>query len=174
VYAQVLFDARYGRFDAHSYFDTEADSTASLELPNDALSEDALLAWARGFSAPLLAPGDSATRPLLGSLRHARLVHEPLLVTQATFRRAPTREPITVPAGTFQADVYSVSVTPGRAWTFWVEPTAPHRVLQWTCSDGERARLLASDRLAYWKLNGPGGEAYLGRLGLRPREPRMP
>src|SRR5713101_837527 len=49
VYAQVLFDAHYARFTSHSYFDSEADSSASLELPNGALSEDALLAWARGF-----------------------------------------------------------------------------------------------------------------------------
>src|SRR5438874_5970523 len=88
VYTQVLFDARYARFAAHSYFDTEADSAASLEMPSDVLSEDALLIWARGFSPPVLAPGESADRPLLGSLRHARLLHEPLVVTPAHFTRA--------------------------------------------------------------------------------------
>ena len=174
VYAQVLFDARYGRFDAHSYFDTEADSTASLELPNDALSEDALLAWARGFSAPILARGDTTTRPILGSLRHARLLHRPLKVTPALFKRSATPEQVKVPAGTFEADVYTVRVTPDRTWTFWVEPAEPHRVVQWTCTDGERAQLLATNRLAYWNLNGPGGESYLARLGLKPRPPRTP
>ena len=88
VYTQVLFDARYARFATHSYFDTEADSAASLEMPSDVLSEDALLIWARGFSPPVLAPGESADRPLLGSLRHARLLHEPLVVTPAHFTRA--------------------------------------------------------------------------------------
>jgi hypothetical protein len=174
VYAQVLFDARYGRFAAHSYFDAEADSTASFDLPNDALSEDALLAWARGFSAPVLAPGDSAEAPLLGSLREARLLHRPLAVTRARFRRAAATRSVTVPAGTFDAGVYEVEVAGGRTWTFWVESSPPHRILQWACSDGERARLLASDRLAYWKLNAPGGEQYLARLGLTPRPPRTP
>ena len=115
VYAQVLFDARYARFVAHSYFDTEADSTSSFELPNDALSEDALLAWARGFTAPVLARGDSAEAPLLGSLREARLLHQPLVTSQAHFKRAAATESVVVPAGTFDADVYSV-----------VRPRRPH------------------------------------------------
>ena len=174
VYAQVLFDARYARLTSHSYFDGEADSTAAVELPNDALSEDALLQWARGFSAPLLAPGDSADRPLLGSLRQARLLHQPLVVTPAHFEHAAATESITVPAGTFEADVFSVSVTGGRAWTFWAETGEPHRILMWSCSDGERARLLGSDRLAYWTLNAPGGERYLAKLGLAPRPLRTP
>jgi hypothetical protein len=174
VYAQVLFDVRYARLASHSYFDTEADSAASLEMPSDVLSEDALLTWARGFSAPVLAAGDSAEAPLLGSLRQSRLLHEPLVVSTARFRRAAARESVVVPAGSFDADVYSVTVPAGRTWTFWVEPGEPRRILMWSCSDGERARLLGSDRLAYWKLNAPGGEQYLARLGLTPRPPRTP
>jgi hypothetical protein len=138
-------------------------------MPNDVLSEDALLAWARGFSAPLLAPGDSAVRPVLGSLRQARLLHQPLVVSQARLRRAAATDSVTVPAGSFDADVYTVAVTSGRSWTFWVETGEPHRVLMWSCSNGEQARLLGSDRLAYWNLNAPGGEQYLTRLGLTPR-----
>jgi hypothetical protein len=174
VYAQVLFDVRYARYTAHSYFDTEADSSASLEMPSDVLSEDALLTWARGFASPLLAPGDSADAPLLGSLRQSRLLHQPLLVSRARFKRAATTESVVVPAGKFNADVYTVAVSGGRTWTFWIEPAEPHRVLMWSCSDGERARLLASERLAYWKLNAPGGEQYLKDLGLTPRPPRTP
>ena len=174
VYAQILFDVRYARFTSHSYFDTEADSAASLEMPSDVRSEDALLAWARGFSAPLLAPGDSADAPLLGSLRQARLLHQPLVVSRARFHRAATTESVVVPAGKFDADVYTVAITAGRMWTFWVEASEPHRVLMWSCSDGERARLLGSDRLVYWKLNAPGGEQYLKALGLTPRPPRTP
>ena len=64
----------------------------------DVLSEDALLIWARGFSPPVLAPGESADRPLLGSLRHARLLHEPLVVTPAHFARAAAPVHLTVPA----------------------------------------------------------------------------
>ncbi len=174
VWAQLLFDARYARFTAHSYFDGEADSAASLSMPADAQSEDALLAWARGFATPLVAPGDSATRMLVGSLRVARLTHAPLSVARARFVRAATPDRVTVPAGTFDADVARVQLDSGRTWTFWVERESPRRVLRWTCSDGEHAELLGSDRLEYWKLTAPGDESALARLGLRPRERRTP
>jgi len=174
TYTQLLFDARYARYDAHSYFDDEADSAASLAMPADAQSEDALLAWARGLAAPVVAPGDSTERPLAGSLRAVRLLHRPLAVTRAWFARRAAAERVVVPAGTFDADVSTVRVAGGRTWTFWVERDEPHRVLQWTASDGEHARLLAGERLAYWKLNAPGGEAWLAKLGLRPRGERMP
>jgi len=46
--------------------------------------------------------------------------------------------------------------------------------VQWETSEGEKAALLASDRLEYWKLHGEGQQSYLSRLGLKPRAPRMP
>jgi hypothetical protein len=174
AYAQLLFDARYARFTGHSYFDGEADSTSALPVPNDAVSEDALLLWARGFSGPVLAAGDSAVVPLAGSLRQARLTHQRLALTTVHLSRGAGPETITVPAGTFACDVYTARVEGGRTWTMHVEQAAPHRIVQWACSDGEQARLLASDRLAYWEMNGPGGEQALARLGLTPRAPRMP
>src|SRR5262249_47699247 len=119
-------------------------------------------------------PGDSVERPLVESLRAVRLLHRPLVVTRAWFARRAAPERIVVPAGTFDADVSTVRVTGGRAWTFCVEHDEPHRVLKWTCSDGERAQLLAGERLAYWKLNAPGGEQWLAKLGLKPRGERMP
>ena len=174
TYAQLLFDARYARYIAHSYFDGEADSSAAIEMPANVQAEDALLAWARGLGAPIVAPGDSAERPLATSLRAARLLHRPVMVTSARFVRRAAPEHVTVPAGAFDADVATVSVRGGRTWTFWVEHDEPHRVLEWQCSDGERARLLAGERLTYWKLDAPGGEAWLAKLGLRPRGERMP
>jgi hypothetical protein len=57
AYAQLLFDTRYARFTGHSYFDGEADSTSGVPVPSDAIAEDALLLWARGFVTPVLAPG---------------------------------------------------------------------------------------------------------------------
>ena len=174
AYAQLLFDTRYARFTGHSYFDGEADSTSGVSVPSDAIAEDALLLWARGFVTPVLAPGDSATVPLTGSLRQARLTHQPLLQTPVHLTRSTDATSITVPAGTFACDVLNARVEGGRLWTFWVEAAAPHRIVQWTCNDGERGQLLGSDRMAYWRMNGPGGEAALARLGLTPRAPRMP
>lgn len=174
VYAQMLFDASYARYTGHSYFDGEADSASAIPSPNDALSEDGLLLWARGFAAPVLARGDSATATVTGSLRHARLLHQRIVSTSASLARAATTETITVPAGTFECEVARVRIQGGRSWTFWVEAAAPHRIVQWTCDDGEQARLLASDRLAYWGMNGEGAERELARLGLTARAPRMP
>jgi hypothetical protein len=168
VYAQVLFDARYARLQSHSYFDGEADTTFSLEMPGDAVSEDALLVWARGFATPVVAAGDSAARPMLSSLRRSRLLHIPIALMQATFTRAAAAERVFVPAGTFEANVATVRITGGLTWTFWIERDGARRVVQWACSDGERARLVAGERLEYWKLHDPGDESYRARLGLKP------
>ena len=83
TYTQLLFDHRYARYAAHSYFDGEADSSSSLLVPADAQSEDALSVWARGLAAPVVAAGDSAERPVTGSLRVARLTHRPLVTAPA-------------------------------------------------------------------------------------------
>jgi len=174
VYSQALFDVGYARLALHSYFDREADGDSSLAVPANAVAEDALALWARGFSPPVVAAGDSVDRPLLTSLRESRLLHRPLRMTTAWFRREASPETLTVPAGTFATDRSEVAVVGARTWTFWTERAEPHRLLQWTCSDGERAQLLGSERLKYWELNAPGGEAWLEKLGLQPRPPRTP
>lgn len=174
AHSQLLFDSKSARFSSHSYFDGEADQAATLAVPTDAVSEDALLSWARGFAYPLVKPGASVTAPLVRALRESRLVHRPESVGRAIFMRAAAPSSVRVPAGTFDCVVSTVRVEGGRTWTFFTETAAPNRVVRWTCSDGEKADLLASDRLAYWQLNGPGGEAALSKLGLRPRAPRTP
>jgi len=174
TYAQMLFDHRYVRYTGHSYFDGEADSSSAFLVPANAQAEDALMSWARGFAAPVVAAGDSAEVPVTGSLRVARHTHQPLAIAPARFRRSASPERVTVPAGTFEADVAGVTLADGRAWTFWVERAAPNRIVRWSCSDGEHAELLGSDRLVYWEMNAPGGEAALAKLGLTPRPPRTP
>ena len=174
TYAQLLFDHRYARYTGHSYFDGEADSSSAFIVPANAQAEDALMLWARGFAAPVVVAGDSAEAPVTGSLRIARLTHQPLVIAPARFRRSSSPERVKVPAGTFETDVAGVTLADGRAWTFWVERAAPRRIVRWSCSDGEHAELLGSDRLVYWELNAPGGEAALAKLGLRPRPPRTP
>ncbi len=174
IYAQLLFDAASVRRVSHSYFDGEADESRSLPAPANAVSEDALLIWARGLAYPLLAPGQSVDVPLLRSLRASRLLHQPEVVQRARLSRSVRPERVSVPADALDCDVATCAVEGGRTWTFWVEHAAPHRVAQWSCSDGERAQLLASDRLQYWKLNAEGMQSELAKLGLRARGPRMP
>ena len=190
AYSQLRFGDRTIDYRSHSYFDGEGDQERAL--PAEAgLSEDVLLLWARGLAGPRLAPGESKRMPALRSLEHARLGHVAMAWRSATFSRSEGVESIEVPAGTFEVERLSVELDAGKAtrlyppgrgevveggrlWTFWVERAAPHRLIRWSRSDGLSAELLASERLPYWSMNGPGLERELERLGLTPRAPKMP
>jgi hypothetical protein len=175
VYSQARLDRSNVRLDSHSYFDGEADATATLPAQPDGLAEDALLVWARGLAEPQLEPGATAEVPLLRSLELARLTHVPVAWDRATLWRAKASRQMTVPAGTFEVEERTVVVqAPKRTWTLLVERAEPHRIVGFARDDGIEAKLVASKRMAYWKLNGPGRESALGELGLKPRPPRTP
>ena len=107
--------------------------------------------------------------PFLPSLLRSRLEHRPLAWGQATVARAAAPSRVTVPAGAFQVDTWTVAEQGGRTVTYPVESAPPFRLVRWTADDGEEASLLGSDRLRYWELNGPGGEKWLKNLGLEAR-----
>ncbi len=174
VFAQLLFDKAAIRAESRSYFDGEADRASTLVYPAGGMSEDALLSWARGFAAPRIAAGEHREVPMLPSLTFARLRHQPLGWRKATLSRDASPARITVPAGAFAADVYRAALEGGRTWTIHVEAKAPHRVIRWESSDGERAELIRSARLAYWEMNGKGKERALAEIGLQPRGARIP
>ena len=174
VWGQLLFDSGSARLTSHSYFDGEADQSRVLAVPSDALSGDALLLWARGFAAPVLSPGDRREVPFVRSIEAARLGHRPVETIHATLSREAGSARVTVPAGTFDVDRRTVEIAGGPTWKIAVESSEPHRVIQWETSDGEKASLLASDRLEYWKLHSEKDLPALGHLGLRPRPPRTP
>jgi len=174
VYSQLLFDRDEARHMLHSYFDGEADAENTLRVPRTAVSEDALLLWARGLAAPALVPGETRDVQMVRSLVVSRLHHQPVAVESATLSRAAAPGRVTVPAGAFDTETYTAALGGGRTWTIDVERAAPHRIVRWTTSDGERGELLAADRLAYWKMNGPGFETELERLGLKSRPLRTP
>jgi hypothetical protein len=159
---------RNGRIEGvfHSYFDGEADGTEDLDLPPDGVFEDALPVVLRGWNGEYLKPAESRTVPFLPRLMWVRLRHQPLAWTTATISRPAKPVPITVPAGRFQAFVYEVQVADGRTLTFAVEAKKPFRLVRQTGPDDEELALKGATRLAYWKLNGRGGEKYLRRLGL--------
>jgi hypothetical protein len=60
-----------------------------------------------------------------------------------------------------------VAVDGGPKWTFEIEAEPPYRLVRKASSDGDESVLLGSTRLAYWKLNGPGGETHLKEMGLK-------
>ena len=67
-----------------------------------------------------------------------------------------------------------MSITNGPTWTFYVEKAHPHRIIRWENSEGEQAELLGSERMTYWQMNRNSFEKELSKLGMTPRDPRMP
>jgi len=170
VYRQLL--PRNGRLAgvSHSYFDGEADKTDELEHPKDGVFEDVLPILLRGWGLSDLRPGETRTVPYLPSLLHERLEHAPLAWGRATITRDAAVKRVSVPAGEFGVVAFSVNPEGGPALTYELEAEWPYRVVRWSSATGEEGTLLGSDRLAYWKLNAPGGEAYLAKLGLKSGE----
>ena len=173
-YSHALFDADSIRHVLHSYFDGEADQSGRLPYPADGLAEDALWFWARGFSGPVLEPGESASVRLLPALKRRRKRSDDAGWVEAALSRAAQPETITVPAGEFVVERWTAAPADGPTRTFFVEAAEPRRVIQWETDDGETARLLGGDRMPYWKMNGPEYLDSLSRLGLSPRPPRTP
>ena len=152
---------------SHSYFDGEADRTEKLALPEGGVMEDALPILVRGWAGEYLPPGASRTVPLLPSLLRARLEHKPLAWGRAKISVAAEPSSVTVPAGRFEVRAWIVEPAGGGpVSTYEVETVPPYRLVRWSTDAGEKAELTGSERLAYWTLNGPGGEASLKSLGL--------
>ena len=181
VYEELVFDGGRVEQRLFSYFENQS-ATASFPVPAGGVLEDDLFILLRGLRSDFLAPGERRTVPFLASPFVRRLTHRPLAWSTATIERSRAPEAVRVPAGAFASDVYLVTTGDGRRARFDVERAAPHRVIRWAWSPagGATARpgnpgeamdtgeLTGSDRLPYWKLNGPGGERYLAPLGLRP------
>jgi hypothetical protein len=158
VFHAIWPDGSRFRSELHSYFSSEGDATEEVEVDGGALYEDALLIQFRELDGPF-AGGADWSGALVPSLWGKRKDHAPLRPVAATLHRATAvREG--VPVHRF------VLSYPGTTRTFDVEQGAPHRILAWSGSDGELATLRRTARLAYWKLNAPGGEEYLKEIGL--------
>jgi hypothetical protein len=166
AYHQILPKAGRVAGVFHSYFDGEADGTENLDLPKDAVFEDALPILLRGWGMPYLKPGETRTVPLLPSLLRSRFDHKRLAWGKATIARASDRSTVTVPAGSFEVETWTVTHVGGPTATYEFESASPYRLVRWAVNTGEEAVLLKSTRLAYWKLNAPGGEKHLKELGL--------
>jgi hypothetical protein len=171
VYHQLLFDAQSIRSTRHSYFDGEGDQQISLPYPADGIAADALFFWARQMAEPRLALGESKTVPILTGLQQVRDTHHAAEWVQGKLTRMKMLQPVTTAAGSFPCEAWIVERA-GSKLTFYTEIAAPHRIVKWESSTGEKGELLSTDRMKYWQLNGPGGEENLKRLKLSPRPPR--
>ena len=155
----------------HSYFDGEADGMDDLAFPSGGVFEDELPILLRGWNGAYLKPGEAKTVPFLPSLYSSRLEHKRVAWTKAVIRRASSPSPVSVPAGRYSAVAWTVEIEGGPKWTFEFEADPPFRLVRKASSGGDESVLLGSTRLSYWKLNGPGGEKYLGELGLPQPQP---
>lgn len=141
-----------------SYFASEGEISRRVPTAPGTLYEDALLIQLRELDGAFAA-GGSWEGSLIPSLWRLRRAHVPLAPVPATItREAAMRAGVSVTRFVLTAGAYRR--------TFEVESTGPRRVLGWTTSDGEEARLLATARLPYWQLNHAGEESYRAQLGL--------
>ncbi|MEZ4237770.1 MAG: hypothetical protein R3F59_16810 [Myxococcota bacterium] len=166
VYEQLLPRDGALQWTGHSYFDGEGDHDERLPLPADGVLGEALPIVARGLTGDWPAPGTEVTVPYLPTLLASRFAHRDPAWGRATIRRGAEPQRVEVPAGAFDAVEVTVAVEGGPTVRYLVEAAAPHRIVRWASSDGEEAELVASERLAYWKLNHEGDEARLRELGL--------
>ena len=173
VWSQLLFDSSSARRALHSYFDGEADRGGEVEYPRDGVPEDMLWFWARGLAGPSLEAGESVEARLLPALKRTRTRHANPDWTPTTFSRAASAERVEVPAGAFEVERWTARTADGYERTFLVEAAEPHRIVRWESSEGEKAELIAGERMQYWRMNSPEHDNAVERLGLRHRPARM-
>lgn len=162
-----------------SYFEGESIQQP-LPLPAGGVQEDALFIVLRGLRGAYLRPGESRAVPFLASPFHRRLAHRPAVWGRATIERLAAPVTVSVPAGTFECDVYSVQPSDGRRGRFEIERAWPHRIVRWRWQPAadapalggtDAAELTGSLRLEYWRTHDPGDERLLERLGISPLFP---
>ena len=169
TFNMALIDKSRVKITSHSYLDGEGDQQRELAMQPNAMTEDGLWFWARGWAQPVLGPGDVKAMPYLTSAEPGKGM---LQWTNVQLKRAPLTKKITVDGQTLDADLYTAQVMNGLRKDFYVERGGQRRILRWDFSTGERGQLIKSARLKYWELNGKGGEVALRQLGLLPRSPR--
>ena len=176
VYEQLNFRETGVSQRVFSYFEGESGERR-LDLPAGGIAEDNLFILLRGLRGPFLEPGRRRTVPFLTSPFHRRLAHRRADWAPATIERLARSQRLTVPAGTFDTDVYVVRPADGREGRFHVERAHPHRIVRWAWAPAPGARplggtdvgeLTGTTRLQYWRTNDPGDEKYLRELGLEP------
>ena len=165
IWEQMRIDGSAAGRTSHSYFDGEADHYESLAIPEGGTFADAMPLLVRGLLGEFIGAGEELEVPWLRSAMNRHLNHENTLWGRATLSRSSETVATEVPAGRFVTETWTAS--DGKSTTTWfVEADAPHRIIAWETSEGERAELTGSVRSSYWTKNNPGDEALRAQLGL--------
>lgn len=158
VWQRLLVTPSSCAIELRSYFHADGEREETLATKPGTLYEDALPIQLRELDGPFAA-GKDWSGEIVPSLWSLRKAHVATSTVPATIRREDAlREGAAVTRFTL---AYG-----GVTKVFDVEKAPPRRILGWTTSDGDDARLLKTARLPYWKLHDPGGESYLRDLGL--------
>jgi len=166
VYEERIFNPGKVEGRLFSYFEGQS-GPFTLDRPAEGITEDELYLRLRSLRDEFLAPGESLTAPFLPSPFFSRLTHKEPAWSKITITREKDGETVEVPAGTFEARVYTLRTGDGRDGRFEIEEAYPHRIVRWSFGSDTLGELTGSIREPYWSLNGNGGEAYLEKLGLR-------
>ncbi len=142
----------------HSYFGREGDAGETVKTAPGTLYEDALWIQLRELDGPFNGGKDWSGK-LVPALWERRKSHRSLRPVPATINRQ---------AASLDGEAVTRFVVKYESFTrtFELERAYPHRILRWTTSAGEEAKLLKTTRLPYWKLHDLGDEKYLEKLGL--------
>jgi hypothetical protein len=169
VYQELLFDPLSVANRVHSYFEGETQLDGKLEAPQGYVAADNLYIVLRS-----LASRELDTRPqklqLLCDATTARLTHRPLAFYEAELTWSAQPQTVQVPAGSFEVREATWPRQDGVRCTAQLETAYPHRIVAWSCEDGEKAVLTGSTRLDYWRTHGEGDEKLLEQLGHRPMQ----
>jgi hypothetical protein len=165
VYQEMNFHDRTVEGVYHSYFEGES-GPVSLERPEDGVSEDNLFILLRDLRGTFLNPGEKRTVPFLPSPFYTRISHTDMAWTKAVIERSKDTQNVTVPAGPYEARVYTVRVDGGRTGTFHIEDAYPHRIVKWSLDPDVSGELTGSLRVPYWRLHDNRHQGYLEQLGL--------
>lgn len=144
----------------HSYFGGEGDRQETVTTQEAVLYADALPIQLRELDGAF-ADGKDWSGWLVPTIWSSRKTHQSLQPVQASISRSSvSRDGV---------DLTRFVLRHGKTeQTFEIERAYPRRILGWSNSDGEAARLLGSKRLAYWQLNKLGDERFRQELGLAP------
>ncbi len=173
IWEQLRIDGSAAGRTSHSYFDGEADHFESLTIPEGGIFADAMPLLVRGLVGALLQPGEQGEVPWLRSAMNRHLNHENTLWGPAILSRGAETKELKVPAGLFVVETWTATDSTSTT-TWFVEATAPRRLIAWETSDGERAELTGVLRSSYWNQNKPGDETLRAKLGLSPPDGTKP
>jgi|GEM_PF-350943 len=143
-----------GSLQTHSYFDGQGDRTR--RWPPLALPEDGLPASLRTFVTGIL-PAEVEVFPSLLAGRYGDLAPRTY-----TLERRLVAGGAGAAAAAAAGDAVELRLASGKAkLTYTFEAQLPHRLRRFEREDGTTYRLTKCDRLAYWDMHDPGGEAWL-------------